>query len=65
MATISMISLTYANKSKKLLESLGYNCNIVHKVQAMGCEYNITVNTSKDTVLQILQDNNIPIKRVF
>ncbi|MGN1411495.1 MAG: putative Se/S carrier-like protein [Oscillospiraceae bacterium] len=65
MITIPMISLTYANKSKKALEKSGYVCDIVHKVQSTGCEYTITVNGSKNDILKILNDNNIPIKNIF
>lgn len=64
MVTIFMVSLTYANKSKNILESLGYSCNIVHKVQSTGCEYVITVKAPKDDILKILRDNKIPIKKV-
>lgn len=65
MLQISMISLTYANKSKKILENFGYKCDIVHQVKTTGCEYVITVNAPKDVVTKILTDNNIPIKKVL
>jgi hypothetical protein len=63
MVTITILSLTYANKFKKVLETNGYSSKIVHKVKPTGCEYVITVKAPKDVVLKLLKDNHIPTKR--
>lgn len=62
MLRVSIISLTYANKSKMVLEKLGYNANIIHNVTPSGCEYILTVNAPKSIVASTLQNEGIPIK---
>lgn len=62
MLRVSIISLTYANKSKMVLEKLGYNANIIHNVTPSGCEYILTVNAPKSVVKNALQNEGIPIK---
>ncbi len=62
MNTLLMVSLTYANKSKKILNSLGYECSIVHEVQSNGCSYIIQYSAPKDKVVSILKANNIPLR---
>lgn len=62
MLKVSIVSLTYANKSKMVLESLGYKANIIHNVTPNGCEYILTVNAPKSVVISTLQNNGIAIK---
>lgn len=62
MIRVSMISLTYANKSKMVLEKLGYKSNIMHNVTAKGCEYILTVDAPKKIIIDALKKEGIPIK---
>jgi hypothetical protein len=65
MLRISMVSLTYANKSKMVLEKLGYKAKIVHNVTAKGCEYILSVDAPKSTVIDVLKKHNIPVKALL
>ncbi len=65
MLRISMVSLTYANKSKMVLEKLGYKAKIVHNVTSKGCEYILSVDAPKSTVIDVLKKHNIPVKALL
>ena len=62
MIKVSMISLTYANKSKVVLEKLGYKSNIIHNVTKNGCEYVLIVDAPRNVVSNALDKEGIPIK---
>lgn len=62
MTKVSMVSLTYANKAKKIFTKLGYNSNIVHNVKPSGCEYVLMVDAPKNIVSDALKKEGIPIK---
>jgi hypothetical protein len=65
MLRISMVSLTYVNKAKKLMDRLGYKSTIVHNVTPKGCEYTLHVDAPQSVVLTTLKREGIPIKRLL
>ncbi|MCC8070144.1 MAG: hypothetical protein LIO71_10405 [Ruminococcus sp.] len=62
MTKVSMVSLTFANKSKSIFAKLGYTSNVLHNVKPSGCEYVLIVDAPKTLVLTTLKKEGIPIK---
>lgn len=62
MLRVSMVSLTYANQAKLVLERLGYRPKIVHDVNPKGCVYVLSVDAPKSIVVDTLKKNHIPIR---
>ncbi|MBE6846088.1 MAG: DUF3343 domain-containing protein [Ruminococcus sp.] len=58
---VMMPSVTHAMKAKKIFLSLGYKCLIKRASgrSDKGCTHYITVNAYPETVISILERNNI------
>lgn len=61
MTAVLMPSVTHAMRSKRLLISMGYMCEIKRAtdVSQNGCTHYIAVNTDTNTVISILNKNKI------
>ncbi len=61
---ISLYSITYATKAKKLLNSYGFFCEIKRTPRdfSTGCGYSIVVIGEIYEILSILEENNIANK---
>ncbi|MBQ8119549.1 MAG: DUF3343 domain-containing protein [Ruminococcus sp.] len=64
---ISMTSITYAMKAKKLLNSLGFYCEIekTPKNAGSGCGYSIRVKNPPAVITARLDEYKIPYKEVL
>lgn len=61
---IAVSSITYAMKAKRLLNGMGYYCEIekTPKNLSSGCGYSIRVKENTDIILGILKNNGIEYK---
>ncbi len=61
---IAVSSITYAMKAKRMLNNLGYYCEIERtpKNLATGCGYSIRVRDDPEMISSILDRNGIAIK---
>ena len=61
---IAVSSITYAMKAKRLLNNLGYYCEIekTPKGLSSGCGYSIRVKDDSDIITSILSKNGIQHK---
>lgn len=64
---ISMTSITYAMKAKKLLNGQGFFCEIekTPRNQGSGCGYSIRVKDPPERITAKLTELNIPYKTVM
>lgn len=64
---IAVSSITYAMKAKRLLNGMGYYCEIekTPKNLSSGCGYSIRVKENTDIILGILKNNGIEYKAVM
>ena len=64
---IAVSSITYAMKAKRLLNNIGYYCEIekTPKNLATGCGYSIRVKDDSETISAILSRNGIAQKDVM
>ena len=64
---ISMTSITYAMKAKKLLNGLGFYCEIekTPKNAGSGCGYSIRVKNPPGVITAKLDEYKIPYKEVL
>lgn len=60
-AAVTMPSVTYAMKAKRILSSLGYNCVIkrLSVSSQKGCTHYISVNLEIKSLLMVLDKYNI------
>lgn len=58
---IAVSSITYAMKAKKLLNGMGYFCEVekTPKGLSTGCGYSIRIKDNQDVILAILKKNGI------
>lgn len=58
---VTMPSVTHAMKAKRIFLSLGHKCTIKRTAgrSEKGCTHYITVNAYPETVISILERNNI------
>lgn len=61
---IAVSSITYAMKAKRILNNMGYFCEIERtpKNLASGCGYSVRVRDDPEMISSILDKNNITIK---
>ena len=61
---IALSSITYAMKAKRLLNNMGYYCEIekTPKTLSSGCGYSISVKDDSDIITSILSKNGIQHK---
>lgn len=66
-AAVTMPSVTYAMKAKRILNSLGYNCVIkrLSVSSQKGCTHYISVNLELELILRVLDKYNIKYGEVI
>lgn len=64
---IAVSSITYAMKAKKLLNGMGYYCEIekTPKNLSSGCGYSLRVKENSDIITGILKNNGIEYKAIM
>ena len=64
---IAVSSITYAMKAKRLLNGMGYYCEIekTPKNLSSGCGYSIRVKDSSEVIIGILKNNGIEYKALM
>lgn len=64
---IAVSSITYAMKAKRLLNGMGYYCEIekTPKNLSSGCGYSIRVKDGSDVITGILKNNGIEYKALM
>ena len=62
---IAVSSITYAMKAKRLLNGMGYYCEIEKTPKNLSSGYSIRVKDSSEVIIGILKNNGIEYKALM
>jgi len=66
-STVMVGSVTYAMKARDILQSLGYKTSIERKTKEYkaGCGYGVITNCERETLQNILRENNVKYTKII